>query len=129
MNRFDQALNVVPAPIAGTVIGELDELATRDLFEIADIAELRADKLTQHSESYLREQVQKLGELAVLFTLRMSEEGGGWQQPEADRLPLLRAIADSVDAFDIELASTISPDVISLAHNLGKPAVVSIHNF
>lgn len=57
-------------------------------------------------------------------------EGGDWDGPETDRLELFRAVLPHVNGIDIELSShEIVDQVIASAHDAGKTAIVSNHNF
>lgn len=130
MNAIVDALEQ-PKAMAVTFGGELAELSDETLSDIAlyaDVAELRADKLPDHSAEYLRGQVRRLGAMPVLFTMRMAKEGGGWQNREEQRLPIYTAVAEAVEGADVENASAIRDDVIALYGEQGKAMVVSFHD-
>lgn len=130
MNGIVDALEQ-PKALAVTFGGELTELADEAISNIAqyaDVAELRGDKFADPTAEYLKKQMQRLGAMPVLFTLRMAEEGGGWPGPEEGRLPLYEALAVDVDGADIENGAAIRDDVITLYSELDKPVIVSHHD-
>lgn len=66
--------------------------------------------------------------IPVLATIRLIADGGRWKD-DADRLPWFEKLLPSVSAVDIELGSVIAPDVLALAHQLGRRVIVSHHDF
>lgn len=68
--------------------------------------------------------------LPVLLTVRRADEGGARPMPEALRKSLYLSLLPAAAAIDLELRSTkaLKP-VLSEARRLGKPVIVSFHDF
>lgn len=96
-----------------------------------DIAELRIDQFAQRDAASVLNEVIKFTAVPVLATIRSDSEGGAWPtSDDAARLDLYKAVLPDVAAVDIELSSkSIAADVVSAAHALGKPVVLSYHDF
>lgn len=96
----------------------------------ADIAELRIDRFKSWDTAYVLREVEKFRTLPILATIRCAPEGGSWSTSEDERLGLYRAVLPLVDAVDVEVSSkAIVRDVVSAAHAIGKPVVLSFHDF
>lgn len=94
------------------------------------IAELRIDRFTECGPEYVLAEIDTFRAVPVLATIRAAAEGGAWNDTDAARLALYTAILPHVDAVDVELSSTaIAPAVVAAAHALGKPVVLSFHDF
>lgn len=94
------------------------------------IAELRIDQFARADPPYVVAQARRLNGLPQLATIRLAEEGGGWHAPEAEREALFKALLPIVDGIDVELrAAEAQADVIHLAQAMGKPVVLSHHDF
>ena len=66
----------------------------------------------------------------VLVTVRLVADGGRWTE-DASRAPLFEAaLSDGACSWvDIEVESTIAPQVVRCAHQSGRRAIVSHHDF
>ncbi len=67
--------------------------------------------------------------IPVIGTLRLPEDGGHWTHSESDRLPILQAVFDAASTVDIEVNSTLRPALCEQAAALGKPIILSHHDF
>ncbi|MBM3289584.1 MAG: type I 3-dehydroquinate dehydratase [Candidatus Hydrogenedentes bacterium] len=95
-----------------------------------DIAELRIDQFADRETRHVLAEIEKFRAVPVLATIRSAAEGGAWADGDDARLALYRAVLPHVAAVDVELSSApILPQVIAEAHALGKPVVVSFHDF
>jgi 3-dehydroquinate dehydratase-1 len=65
----------------------------------------------------------------VLLTLRLANEGGKWMGPDQNRLPYITSAQEGVSCVDVEFLSGICGAVCEKAAQLGKPVIVSYHNF
>ena len=98
---------------------------------LVDVFELRIDRFTRHEPEHVAQviSVARGSGVPLLATVRSAAEGGEAELTEGERLKLLQVVAPWVDALDIELSASIRDDVIALAHQHGKPVVVSLHDF
>jgi 3-dehydroquinate dehydratase I len=103
------------------------ELAKKGL----DLAEFRIDLFRSWDETHIKSVINRYTGLAAVATIRSENEGGGSRgRTDDDRLHLFRLLAAEADALDIELNSRIIVDeVIRAAHENGKLAIVSFHDF
>ena len=112
--------------IGNTPMGVILEAKTHGL----DIAELRVDHYTSLVTADVLSEIKKFSNFNTIATIRLANEGGKWRESEERRLELFRDIIPHVAAVDIELhAEAILPLVIKEAHDKGKLALVSYHNF
>lgn len=65
----------------------------------------------------------------TIATIRLANEGGQWNGPDADRLPLFDAALQTVTTVDIEYRSPLMKQVSALACRYGKPLIISYHDF
>lgn len=101
------------------------------------ISELRVDMLAvEHDadrlQSLVTQQLQRIEQYGLkrLLTIRAGFEGGEWRGTESDRLQLIQAAIEQVDAVDIELAAhEIRDNVITLAKDHAVVSIVSHHDF
>lgn len=108
---------------------EGDVAAVRDL---ADLVELRIDCFARTDVAHVREVVRRTraaGSPPLLATVRWREEGGQADLSDAERIGLYEAVAELVDAVDIELAAPIRDRILALARDRGLTAVASHHSF
>jgi 3-dehydroquinate dehydratase-1 len=119
-------------PVVAVSFTDADGVADLDDARLAGVAlaELRIDHFARFDAAYVSAQIKRLHGLPVLATIRLAAEGGGWKGSETDRLALYQAILPQVDAIDVELQATETlAALIPLARGLGKPVVVSHHDF
>lgn len=83
------------------------------------LAEIRLDHIGHESDWVAT--CRKL-RVPTILTLRAAYEGGKWSGSEDQRLKILEKALPDVAAVDVELKS-------GLASKLGKPVIVSHHNF
>jgi 3-dehydroquinate dehydratase-1 len=103
----------------------------------ADVVEWRADSYGEQDTTSFLEAAQRLrsivGRGPILFTLRISSEGGQQPIPQDLRIACIDAVVRSgfVDLVDLELCN--GPDVlqafIKTAHDHGKKVIISFHDF
>ena len=98
----------------------------------AKIFELRIDRFPKLPDAQLVPKVRsyrKFG-LPLIATIRAKKEGGERAVSERERLELFRKILPSVDALDLELASTRLTKILGpLARRRGKRLILSFHDF
>ena len=124
------ALGVIPriaVPVTDrTSPGSIQDARKRGL----DIAEIRIDRFERQDPAYVLEIVRRFRGLPTIATIRSKSEGGDWGGSEDERIAILKAVLPEVDAIDIELGSlAIVDDAVRSAHALGKPAILSFHDF
>ncbi|GAB3661846.1 type I 3-dehydroquinate dehydratase [Actinocorallia lasiicapitis] len=106
------------------------ENAARARAEGVDVAELRIDQYGSAEPAYVLDAVREFAGLTTLATIRSAAEGGAWTGGELERAELFEAILPLVDGVDVELSATSIVDrVIASAHAVGRPVVVSFHDF
>ena len=95
-----------------------------------DAIEIRIDQFKDLDEEYVIKAIKKIKEypLGLIGTIRCKEEGGADIHDEK-RVRLFELIAEYCDVLDIELNSKIAEKVIEIAHDEGKLALVSHHDF
>ena len=95
-----------------------------------DVVEVRLDLIGADTPGWLGEcrTIEAAG-VPVLVTLRLASEGGLWQNPDADRIPLLASALQVVSCIDVEYHSPSREPLCALARQLGKPVIVSYHHF
>ena len=95
-----------------------------------DAAEMRIDRFASPGTDHVLDQVRRFAGIPTIATIRSPTEGGGWDGDDDQRLALFQAVLPHVDAIDIELSSTpILDAVITAAHDAGRTAIVSHHDF
>jgi len=94
-----------------------------------DVFELRIDRYSVKTVDHVLAEVKRFSDVATIATIRIADEGGEWDSPEADRLALFKAIIPYVDGVDVELKSEIALQVVEAAKAHGKTVIVSNHNF
>lgn len=120
-----------PPRVVGTLSKHVSLPATHALADYAcDIVEVRLDMLGQDTRDWLNEcrAIEHAG-FPVILTLRLAGEGGKWNDPDAAREPFLSSAIENLACVDVELTSTLRDSVIRQADKLGKPVIVSYHNF
>lgn len=110
------------------------EQAKAALLQGADILEIRMDLLgIKDTKSALKmiAEVKAAVNIPCIATNRLPNDGGKWEGTEEKRIQLLLDILPVVDAVDVELAAVddLREKLISTAHELGKTAIVSHHDF
>jgi 3-dehydroquinate dehydratase I len=113
------------------VVGTLSDLAVLDLnSELpCDIVELRLDLLESPAKGLdVGKDLRSRG-VPSLATLRLGAEGGKWNKPDRERVPILHEAVNSVAGVDVELQSEICSEVGAMARDLGKECIVSYHDF
>jgi 3-dehydroquinate dehydratase-1 len=97
---------------------------------LCDVVEVRLDLVgVEHRDWLARCRALEAAGWPVLLTLRLQAEGGQWARADAARLPLLRQACRALSAIDVEAASPLCARLCALAESLGKPIVVSAHDF
>lgn len=128
MNQLHSTLQTPPPHIAAVVDKPLNPDSLEQIQEFADIAELRADLLPCHDPNYLREQIQALGSLPILLTIRTRQEGGTWRRTELERLNLFTSLIEEVDGIDIEHSASIRDSIANLARDNDVVRIISRHD-
>lgn len=118
---------LIAVPLTDVDVDRLDNLRG------ADIAELRIDMLISQTAPYVRDIFikfkEKFPDVPVIATCRSIKEGGSAAIADEGRVEILTNIIDLTDAVDIEIESTISTKIASLANNHEKTLIASYHNF
>lgn len=94
------------------------------------IVEVRLDLIGSDTPHWLAQcrAIEAAGN-PVLLTLRLANEGGKWMGPDQNRLPYITSAQEAVSCVDVEFLSGICGAVCEKAAQLGKPVIVSYHNF
>lgn len=100
------------------VVGTVSKPDTRIVAGDCDVVELRLDLAPLRPV-----------DVPSIATIRLANEGGQWNKPDADRLPLFETALRQCTAADIELRSVILDKVSELACRHQKALIVSYHDF
>lgn len=90
--------------------------------------ELRFDELLVRGVDLEREAL-RYGGIALLGTLRESDEGGMWDGGSDDKIAIYQRMAPYIHGYDIELRSPGLPEVVDMARETGRIVIVSSHHF
>ena len=133
MNTFHLGPLSLDLPrVVGTVLSaSLFDTLTPDITRQCDVVEARLDGFDLSDLPAILRAIQRVENLGipVIATVRLPEDGGKWTGPEADRKPVLEAVLKVASTIDIEVNSTLRPTLCRQAAELGKPVIVSIHDF
>jgi len=95
-----------------------------------DIVEVRLDLIGADTPRWLEDaQAIEARGLPVVLTIRLTEEGGHWNQADESRLPLFETALQQLSAADIELRSPLVAQVSALARQRQRGLIVSHHDF
>jgi len=129
--RFGKSMLGAAPRVVGVVtrVETLEQLAHskgRD----CDIVELRLDIMGAETPRWLEHaQAVEAHGLPVVVTIRLTEEGGHWNQADEARLPLFEQALRHLAAADIELRSPLVEKVSALAREHQRALIVSHHDF
>ncbi|HEY8597593.1 MAG TPA: type I 3-dehydroquinate dehydratase [Thermomicrobiales bacterium] len=132
---FGRDRPLVCVPIVAATREAVLDAAERIVPLAPDAVELRADYLDDVSPTAIEALLPRLAEreLPILFTNRVTTEGGAREQDEAARVAaLLAAIETGIPALvDVELgaAPTLRDRVIAAGKRRGIPVILSFHHF
>lgn len=129
MNRLAEALEQPEATLAVVVTEPLSDEVIRNIVNVADVVEFRADKFPNQDFRHLVQQAGRLATLPLLLTIRHQSEDGNWAGDEEDRLNLFTDLLPFVDGIDIELHACVIPTLVERAHASDKIVIASSHNF
>ncbi len=117
-------------PLIAGVVSTPEALAALDVESAAacDLIELRFDQLAMPLAAFRAECARVRTLVPILLTHRWSAEGGGADDDQA-RWAVYEALVQDVDAFDIELASSLAARVSALAVANGVTLILSFHDF
>jgi 3-dehydroquinate dehydratase I len=95
-----------------------------------DIVEIRLDLIGTDTPDWVEHAgaIEARG-LPVIVTIRITEEGGRWNQPDEARLSLFETALRKLTAVDIELRSPILKEISTLATQHRRALIVSYHDF
>jgi 3-dehydroquinate dehydratase-1 len=124
----DLALGTAPHIAVAITEAALDDPGWSSL---ADAIELRIDQFVRRDPGHVTAACRAARALGkpLLATVRAADEGGTGGLDDAARLSLYRAVTQHVDAVDIELRSPLCDEVVELARQLDRLAIVSYHDF
>ena len=119
-----------PAVAAAVSDSDLRLLRSADVKSIG-LIELRVDMFKKLSEDYVIQvfqQAKQQFKKPLLCTIRIPAEGGRRHIDERRRRSLFEAVAPFADMLDIEIKSSLFPDIVRLGHANNKPVIASYHN-
>ena len=106
--------------------GEADEHIKQGL----GVAEIRIDLFQNTDLGHIKKEIAKFSDVPTLVTIRKKIDGGNWDKPEAERISLIRSLAQIVDAVDVELSEPESLKLLSpVLREMGCDLIASYHNF
>ena len=131
-----------PTPLFCIPLVPVDLASLEDQASVAaqlqpDLIEWRADYFRDAAADALVPAAAMLrriaGDIAIIFTLRMRQEGGAQPQDQATRRQLIEAVLRSriIDVLDLELANDppFLDALMSLAAGCGVRVLLASHNF
>jgi 3-dehydroquinate dehydratase I len=129
--RFGKSMLGAAPRVVGVVshVETLERLAQSKERD-CDIVEVRLDIMGAETPRWLEhaQSVEARG-LPVVVTIRLTEEGGKWNQGDEARLPLFEHALRHLAAADVELRSSLVEKVSALAHEHQRALIVSHHDF
>ncbi|MCC5842925.1 MAG: type I 3-dehydroquinate dehydratase [Verrucomicrobia bacterium] len=133
MNTFHLGPLSLDRPrVIGTVLSAafFNQLSP-DIRKQCDAVEARLDGFDLTDLPAVLQAIQRAEALGipVIATLRLPEDGGKWTGADAARLPILEAVLKVASTIDIEADSALRPALCEQAAALGKPIIVSRHDF
>lgn len=118
--------------VAGVIcsLGTLDQVAKAENLPPCDLVELRLGEIELANDTWLKlAKVVRDRGLPVLITVRNDAEGGTWRDDDPERMNLFNIGLCDFSLVDVELNSRQLYRVIQHAQELGKPVIVSCHDF
>lgn len=129
-NQLEVLLQSDRRPIAVPIGEEFADSLLLDIANHVEVFEFRADLFTNRDPSYLKDQLDRLRQLApVILTPRSTSEGGMWQPEDGSRVELVEKLTDHCDGMDTEIKSPEARNISEVAHQAGKVSIGSYHNF
>jgi 3-dehydroquinate dehydratase I len=129
--RFGKCMLGNVPRVVGTVsqaetLAHLAAAASHD----CDIVEIRLDLIGPNTPQWLEHarSIEAQG-VPVIVTVRLTEEGGQWNQADNTRLPFFETALRDLTAVDVELRSPILKPVSELAARCHRSLIVSYHDF
>jgi 3-dehydroquinate dehydratase I len=124
-------------PLVAVDLASLQDQATVAVQLQPDLIEWRADYFREVTADALVRAAAVLrriaGDTAIIFTLRVRQEGGAQQQDQATRRELIEAVlrTRTIDVVDLELANDppFLDAVMPIAAECGVRVLLAIHNF
>ena len=132
MNCHIGSLNLETLPrIVGTIS------TCKALFSVAslneytcDIVEVRLDEIGHNLHGWMSAcQAIEAAGFPVLLTLRLTSEGGKWNDQDENRNSLFSGALHNLACIDIESTSKLRNFLCNQAQEEGKNIIVSYHNF
>jgi len=124
-------------PLVPVDLASLEDQATVAAQLGPDLIEWRADYFRDATAEALVRAAGVLrrvaGDAAIIFTLRVRQEGGAQDQSQATRRQLIEAVlrTRSIDILDLELANDkdFLDGLMPLARECGARVLLAVHNF
>ena len=135
--EFGGAKALFCIPLVPVDFVSLEDQATVAAQLQPDLIEWRADYFREATAEALVRAATVLrrlaGDTAIIFTLRIQQEGGAQQQSQATRRELIEAVlrTRTIDILDLELGNEhgFLDAVMPLARDCGARVLLAIHNF
>ena len=124
-------------PLVPADLASLEDQATVAAQLGPDLIEWRADYFREATVDALVRAAgvlrRAVGDAAIIFTLRVRQEGGAQDQTQATRRQLIAAVlrTRTIDILDLELANDqpFLDELMLLARECGVRVLLAIHNF
>jgi len=129
MNRLENVFSNRTPALMVSVIDDIKPSWLEDIGQFVDAYEFRVDKLAHLTEEDREALLGKLGKLPILGTVRITSEGGDFDQETSNRLDIFDDLMAKVDGVDVELSAPDASDIISMARERQKLVIVSMHFF
>jgi 3-dehydroquinate dehydratase-1 len=117
------------------IVGTLSTLRGFDSLQATtpdacDVIELRQDLLGLPAANSLKAAQAFLEKgVGVIFTCRLKQEGGTWEEDSTERFDLLAEALTLGTIVDIEAASAFSDQLLHMADTLNRCVILSTHDF
>jgi 3-dehydroquinate dehydratase I len=124
------ALGRAPRVVGTITRRETLQAVGKDARFCCDAVEVRLDMIGTDVPGWL-DSARHLEEAGypVILTVRLSAEGGSWTQDDALRATHYQQAIAGLAAIDVEFSSALHGDLCKRASELGKPVIVSFHDF
>lgn len=135
--EFGGAKPLFCVPLVPADLASLEDQAAVAVQLTPDLIEWRADYFRDATENALVQAAGVLrrvaGNAAIIFTLRVRQEGGAQDQSQEQRRRLIEAVLHTrtIDILDLELANEqeFLDALIPLARECGARVLLAVHNF
>lgn len=128
-NRFRDGLSLGDRRVIVPISGVLEQPLVDQVIDGALAAEVRIDYFLEPGGiTKMLHEAARFNGIPIIGTLRSADQGGKWTGKTPNRLKIIKATVDCFDVIDAECDAHGSRDIVAIAHDAGKAALVSVHD-